>query len=109
MTSFTFYLMPLALPRSLLLFLIIYINSRMERLRVAVGSTSNKENKEEKKMRPFVFNLFNKKIMDHSTTAPSAFLVSWMEIKALSSFISFRLHFLIRTRVEMPLILHLVL
>ena len=46
MTSFTFYLMSLALPRSLLLFLIIYINWRMERLRVAVGSTSNKENRE---------------------------------------------------------------
>lgn len=42
------------------------------------GATANRgrheqQEKQREKTQPFVFNLFNKKIMDHSTTFPSAF------------------------------------
>lgn len=108
MTSFYFlFNAPCPPSRSPLLFLIIYINSRMERLRVVVGTSNKKRKKKENRdaTTSFVFNLFNKKkIMDHSTTFPIAFWLTSREPE-LVYFFSYSFFIQRKTRVVRPKLL----
>ena len=95
MTSFYFLFNAPCPPSPVLLccFLIIYINSRMERLRVVVGNTSNKKRKTEIQQPLLYLICLIKKIMDHSTTFPICVLVNIKGTRNLCLFLFFFIFF----------------